>query len=64
MKNLTTRKIVLGLLMSLVLAFSGQGIADALTLNATSDTTQEKQPNDVPFELKIFRSSNFPYRHK
>ena len=42
MKNLTTRKIVLGLLMSLVLAFSGQGIADALTLNATSDTTQEK----------------------
>jgi hypothetical protein len=53
MKNLTTRKIVLGLLMSLVLAFSGQGIADALTLNATSDTTQEKQPNDVPFELKF-----------
>ena len=31
MNNLTTRKIVLGLLMTLVLAFSVQGIADALT---------------------------------
>ena len=32
MNNLTTRKIVLGMLMALVLAFSVQGIADALTL--------------------------------
>ncbi len=32
MKDLTTRKIVLGLLMVLVLAFSVQGIAIALTL--------------------------------
>ena len=32
MNNLTTRKIVLGLLMALVLTFSVQGIADALTL--------------------------------
>ena len=31
MNNLTTRKIVLGMLMVLVLAFSVQGIADALT---------------------------------
>ena len=31
MSNLTTRKIVLGMLMVLVLAFSVQGIADALT---------------------------------
>ena len=31
MNNLTTRKIVLGLLMTLVLAFSVPGIADALT---------------------------------
>ena len=31
MNNLTTRKIVLGLLMVLVLAFSVQGIAQALT---------------------------------
>ena len=35
MKNLTTRKIVLGLLMVLVLAFSVQGIADALTFGTT-----------------------------
>ena len=32
MNNLTTRKIVLGLLMVLVLAFSVQGTADAITL--------------------------------
>ena len=31
MNNLTTRKIVLGMLMALVLAFSVQGIAEALT---------------------------------
>ena len=31
MSNLTTRKIVLGLLVTLVLTFSVQGIADALT---------------------------------
>ena len=36
MNNLTTRKIVLGLLMALVLAFSVQGIADALTLRINS----------------------------
>ena len=33
MNNLTTRKIVLGLLMVFVLAFSMQGIAEALTLS-------------------------------
>ena len=31
MNNLTTRKIVLGMLMVLVLAFSVQGTADAIT---------------------------------
>ena len=35
MNNLTTRKIVLGLLMALVLAFSVQGIAEALTFETT-----------------------------
>ena len=35
MNNLTTRKIVLGMLMALVLAFSVQGIADALTFGTT-----------------------------
>ena len=31
MKDLMTRKIVLGMLMTLVLAFSVQGVADAVT---------------------------------
>ena len=53
MNNLTTRKITLGLLMVLVLAFSVQGVCEALTLSATSDTTQIKEPNDVPFELQF-----------
>ena len=35
MNNLTTRKIVIGLLMTLVLTFSVQGIADALTFGTT-----------------------------
>ena len=53
MNNLTTRKIVLGILMTLVLAFSVQGVCEALTVSATSDTTQIKEPNDVPFELQF-----------
>ena len=36
MNNLTKRKIVLGMLMALVLAFGVQGIADALTLRINS----------------------------
>ena len=36
MNNLTTRKIVLGMLMALVLAFSVQGIADALNFKQSS----------------------------
>ena len=43
MNNLTTRKIVLGLLMALVLVFSVQGIADALsTLNKTVSTDVQR----------------------
>ena len=38
MNNLTTRKIVLGMLMTLVLAFSVQGTADALTLHYASNS--------------------------
>ena len=41
MNNLTTRKIVLGMLMVLVLAFSVQGIADA-----TSTTIREQSSSD------------------
>ena len=36
MSNLTTRKIVLGMLITLVLAFSVQGIAEALTLSPST----------------------------
>ena len=39
MNNLTTRKIVLGMLMMLVLAFSVQGTADAQTLSGGPDST-------------------------
>ena len=41
MNNLTTRKIVLGLLMTLVLAFSVQGIADALMVTRKSSDDLE-----------------------
>ncbi len=47
MNNLTTRKIVLGLLMTLVLAFSVQGTADALTLTRrTSDDLKTLRRGD------------------
>ena len=39
MKNLTTRKIVLGMLMTLVLAFSVQGIAEAVTISEITNAT-------------------------
>ena len=42
MNNLTTRKIILGLLMTLVLVFSVQGIADALDVKKTSGDLQTK----------------------
>ena len=47
MSNLTTRKIVLGTLMVLVLAFSVQGIADALTFGTSrSGDLQTVLPGD------------------
>ena len=52
MNNLTTRKIVLGMLMVLVLAFSVQGIADALTLTHVSDRVQSNL-EDSEFEIKF-----------
>ena len=48
MNNLTTRKIVLGMLMALVLAFSVQGIADALTFSTSrSGDLETKAPNET-----------------
>ena len=56
MNNLTTRKIVLGLLMTLVLAFSMQGIADALTLTNKSGDLQSKAVGssfDISFSVGL-----------
>ena len=54
MNNLTTRKIVLGLLMVLVLTFGVQGIADAadLPLSKTSGDLQTKSV-DEQFEISF-----------
>ena len=57
MSNLTTRKIVLGLLMVLVLAFSVQGIADALTFGTTRtgdlQTASEQQEFRITFSVSL-----------
>ena len=59
MSNLTTRKIVLGLLMTLVLAFSVQGIADALTLTETSSATQsERMGSNFEMSFTIGKGGN------
>ena len=64
MNNLTTRKIVLGLLMALVLAFSVQGIADALTLEKTSGDFQTKPAGstfDITFSVRLDSNSTRIY---
>ena len=56
MNNLTTRKIVLGLLMTLVLAFSVQGIADAqiaADLTSRSNTSGDLQTISVGDQFEI-----------
>ncbi|RKU19447.1 hypothetical protein C6500_10880 [Candidatus Poribacteria bacterium] len=52
MKDLTTRKIVLGMLMAFVLAFSVQGIADAQTVTRSSGDLQTSV-DDTTFEITI-----------
>ena len=54
MKNLMTRKLLFGMLVTLVLAFSVQGIADALTLAKTSRSGDPA--NDLPNDLTDYRS--------
>ena len=49
MNNLTTRKIVLGMLMTLVLAFSVQGTADAQTLSVSGDGTAASADSGIQF---------------
>ena len=47
MNNLTTRKIVLGMLMTLVLAFSVQGIADAGDVNESIPDSRPRNINEM-----------------
>ena len=57
MNNLTTRKIVLGMLMALVLALGVQGIADAVTLaegtGDLQDITVESQTFTITFTVGL-----------
>ena len=59
MNNLTTRKIVLGMLMALVLAFSVQGIADALTFGTTRTGDLQTVLTDQDFSI-TFRPDLLP----
>ena len=53
MNNLTTRKIVLGLLMALVLAFSVQGTADALTFSTSRTGDLQTVREDREFRIRF-----------
>ena len=53
MNNLTTRKIVLGMLMTLVLAFSVQGIADALTFGTTRTNDLQRIVSGATFSVGL-----------
>ena len=54
MRNqLFTKNSLLGLLIALVLAFSVQGVCEALTLTASSDTIMVKERNDPAFEISF-----------
>ena len=60
MNNLTMRKIVLGMLMTLVLAFSVQGIAEALTFGTSrTGDLQTVLPNeDFTISFSVSPGSN------
>ena len=69
MSNLTTRKIVLGMLMTLVLAFSVQGIADALTFSTSRSgdlATESPTPNDfdIRFSVSLGRQHHTNNEHR
>ncbi len=53
MNNLTTRKIVLGMLMALVLAFSVQGTADALTFSTSRTGDLQTVREDREFRIRF-----------
>ena len=54
MNNLTTRKIVLGLLMALVLVFSVQGTADAISTYNTGEQSSMRQGEDSEYKGDIY----------
>ena len=56
MNNLTTRKIVLGLLMALVLAFSVQGTAEAQSVSVSGDgsTTSSSSGTTVITDYRTY----------
>ena len=58
MNNLTTRKIVLGMLMAFVLAFSVQGIADALIFGTTRTGDLSRVQGGGQFTLTFSLSPN------
>ena len=61
MNNLTTRKIVLGMLMALVLTFSVQGIVDALTFSTSRSgdlATELRAPNDFDIRFSVSLKGN------
>ena len=65
MNNLTTRKIVLGMLMALVLMFSMQGIAEAITkFTKTSSTDKQiasiQQPFTIGFSVSLQDKQRIP----
>ena len=53
MNNLTTRKIVLGMLMTLVLAFGVQGTADAITRFTSSSGDLQLHPPKTSFTVRF-----------
>ena len=60
MNNLTTRKIVLGLLMALVLALGVQGTADALTFETSRSGDLITVSLNQPFEITFDPEPNNP----
>ena len=59
MNNLTTRKIILGMLMTFVLAFSVQGIADALTTPTVSSTLADLSTVNTGTQIRVTVSTGF-----
>ena len=60
MNNLTTRKIVLGMLLTLVLAFSAQGVADALTFQTRTSGDLVTVSRNQEFTITFYPQPKSP----